>query len=176
MSRRSSIFGLFCAVALSFGAAIVLMAKDTEPADRNSMNHHVIVTPDQMKWSPAPAGLPAGAMVCVLDGDLGKSGLYVLRIKVPAGYTVPPHWHTYDENITVLSGEMSIGEGDKLDKSAAATIGPGGYAKMPAKMHHFASSGRETIFQLHGTGPFDFNYINPSDDPRSSTNANVSVK
>jgi quercetin dioxygenase-like cupin family protein len=174
MSRRFSLFGLLCAVALSF-CAVVLMADDAS-SDRDSMDHHVIVTPDQIKWSAAPAGQPAGAKVGALEGDPGKPGPFVLRVKVPAGYTVPPHWHTNDENITVLSGEMNIGEGDKLDKSAATAVGPGGYVKMPAKMHHFAYSEKETIFQLHGTGPFDINYINPSDDPRSSTNADAGAK
>ena len=127
---------------------------------------HVVLTPDQLKWGPAPAGLPPGSQMAVLDGDPGKEGLFTLRAKLPAGYKVPPHWHSTDEHITVLSGTLLIGDGETLDKTAATKLPAGGYMAMPAKMHHFAFCDEETIIQVHAMGPFDITYIHPGDDPR----------
>jgi hypothetical protein len=31
-------------------------------------------------------------------------------------------------------------------------------------MHHYAMACGETIVQVHGTAPFQFNFINPQDD------------
>jgi hypothetical protein len=39
-------------------------------------------------------------------------------------------------------------------------------ALMPARMHHFAWAGDETVVQLHGLGPWEIRYLNPADDPR----------
>jgi hypothetical protein len=46
-------------------------------------------------------------------------------------------------------------------------MGPGTVLLMPAKMHHFALTKEETIFQLNVTGPWGVTYLNPADDPRN---------
>jgi quercetin dioxygenase-like cupin family protein len=48
--------------------------------------------------------LPKGAMMVVLSGDPAATGPVVLRLKMPAGYKIPAHWHPTDEHVTVLSG------------------------------------------------------------------------
>ena len=70
---------------------------------------HAGVTPRDMKWAPAPPALPPGAQAVVLAGDPGKEGIFVIRLKLPAGYRVPPHWHPSDELVTVLSGTLQVG-------------------------------------------------------------------
>ena len=84
------------------GAALVALSPFAASAD----DAHVVVGPDKLSWGPAPPSVPKGAQVAVLSGDPGKSGLYALRLKVPAGYKVPAHTHPTDENITVLSGSI----------------------------------------------------------------------
>ena len=85
---------------------------------------HVAVSADQLKWGPAPPAFPKGAQIAVLAGSPSKDGLYVLRLKVPAGYKVPPHIHPNDENITVISGTFNIGMGGAFDeKKWASTEG-----------------------------------------------------
>ena len=37
---------------------------------------HVLLTPGDMKWGPAPPVLPSGAQVTVLDGDPFKPGFF----------------------------------------------------------------------------------------------------
>ena len=137
-----------------------------------STAHHVALQPDQLQWSAAPPGLPPGSTMAVLVGDPGKPGMFTLRAKLPAGYKVPPHWHTFAENITVLSGALYIGASDSLDKSNATRLPVGGYAMLPGKMHHFALCDEDTVIQVHGMGPFDITYINPADDPRKIAPSN----
>jgi Domain of unknown function (DUF4437) len=127
---------------------------------------HVVLRPNDIKWGPAPPGLPAGAKVAVLAGDPGKSGSFVIRAKLPDGYQVPPHWHPTDENVTVISGTMMVGKGEKFSKEGAEALPAGSFMRMPKDMRHFAWAKGETIIQVHGMGPFEINYVNPADDPR----------
>ena len=61
-----------------------------------------------------------------------------LRLRFPANYNIPPHWHSMAERVTVLSGTLHVGMGDKLDRHASQTLEPGGFVSLPADMHHFA--------------------------------------
>src|SRR5262245_64720808 len=54
-------------------------------------------TPPEIKWSPGPASLPAGAEIAVLYGDASKEELFAMRIKVPKGYRIAPHSHPKPE-------------------------------------------------------------------------------
>src|SRR5690349_23676333 len=85
----------------------------------------IVHKPDQLQWQPAPAALPKGAQVAVLRGDPTKPGIFTMRLKFPAGYVVNPHWHTQDEHITVISGELKIGMGDKANRSETTSVMPG---------------------------------------------------
>src|SRR5262245_12013524 len=44
----------------------------------------------------------------VLTGDPGKDGPYAVRVRLPAGYKIPPHTHPTAENVTVLSGTRQV--------------------------------------------------------------------
>ncbi|HEY1473854.1 MAG TPA: cupin domain-containing protein [Pseudolabrys sp.] len=125
--------------------------------------------PDAVKWGPAPPALPPGAQLTVLSGDPGKDGPYVLRAKLPAGYTVPPHTHPTDENVTVISGAFHFAMGDKLDKSKGEALKPGGFFRAEKGMQHYAWATAPTVIQIHGTGPFAITYVNPADDPRNKS-------
>lgn len=119
-----------------------------------------------VKWGPAPPGLPAGAQIAVLSGDPGKTGLFTIRLKVPANYAVPPHHHPTDELVTVIDGQMSLGMGDTLDKAKAKTLSEAGYVALPANMNHFAFSSTGGTVQITSEGPFQIIYANAKDDPR----------
>ena len=131
---------------------------------------HAIYTPDKIQFGPAPNSLPPGAQAAVLDGDPTKAGLFVIRIKFPDGYRVPPHWHPTDEHVSVVSGTLMAGMGPKVDEGAMQTLGAGSYVKMPAKMNHYVRAKGETIVQVTGMGPFQVTYVDPKDDPRKKTN------
>ena len=90
-------------------------------------------------------------------------------MKFPANYTIAAHSHPTDEHVVVTSGAVTFGMGDKVMKGAAAnsTLPVGGFAMMPANMNHFAYTAAEATIILYGTGPVEFKYVNPSDDPRN---------
>jgi quercetin dioxygenase-like cupin family protein len=129
------------------------------------------VNTSQLKWGPAPDALPKGAQIAVLSGDPTKDGLYVVRLRLPAGYKVPAHNHPTAEMVTVLTGKFHLGMGDKLDEKKAMLLTAGGFAEAPAKMNHYAWTTGPTVLQIHGQGPFEINYVNPADDPRGKSHA-----
>src|SRR5437879_13049052 len=68
-----------------------------------------------LAWGPAPAVFPAGAKLAVLQGDPSKDALYPVRLDMPSGYKIPPHFHPTVEHVTVISGTFLVGMGDSLD-------------------------------------------------------------
>lgn len=109
------------------------------------------VQANEIKWGPAPPVLPAGAKMAVLAGDPAGTGLVTVRLQMPAGYKIPPHWHPTDEHVTVISGSLALGMGDVLDEEKSKVLKPGGYGVAQANMHHFAW----TKTGCRGSGPFD---------------------
>ena len=131
-------------------------------------DEHVTIAPDAVKWNQGPPFLPKGAQFSVITGDPSKEGPYVIRLKFPAGFKVPAHFHPNDENITVISGTFGFGMGDKLDESKGTTLKAGGFVRAPKGMQHFAYATEETVVQIHAIGPGGITYVNPADDPRKS--------
>jgi hypothetical protein len=164
---------ILVAGSISFGIARPLGAQaatQKKPAPAASSAKHVLMNPADLKWGPQPPGLPAGGQAAVVDGDPSKPGVaFTLRAKLPDGYRVPPHWHPTDEYLTIISGSLLAGMGDTLNETATTTLGVGGFAKMPSKMHHFVIAKGATEIQVHGVGPFAITYVNPKDDPRTKT-------
>ena len=117
------------------------------------------------KWGPAPAIFPAGARMAVMQGDPSKAELFTVRLDVPKGYRVPPHFHPTDEHLTVIRGSFLIGMGDTIDPKRTMTLNAGGFATAPAQQHHFAIAKTHTIVQIHAMGPFQLTYVNAADDP-----------
>jgi quercetin dioxygenase-like cupin family protein len=126
---------------------------------------HVMVMPADLKWADVPS-LPPGAKIAVIEGPLTEAVPFTVRLKLPANYRVPAHWHPAIEHVTVISGTFNMGVGDKLDQSKTTPLSAGSVAIMPPKTNHFAWTTEETIIQTHGVGPWAVNYVNPADDPR----------
>jgi quercetin dioxygenase-like cupin family protein len=155
--------GAAALVALVLGsAAIVGAATPLHAAEP----HHTVVAGDAVKWGPAPPSLPPGAQAAVLLGSPAKEGPFVLRLKFPAGFTVPPHRHSKDELVTVISGAFAVASGEKVDRASLKPLPPASFVHLPAGMPHYAFAEVETVVQINGVGPFDVSYVDPSDDPR----------
>jgi len=136
-----------------------------EPHGAKGVN---VYAPGQVKWSEAPPFLPPGAKVARLEGDPGKEGPFVMRVKMPDGYRIPPHTHPKPERVTVLSGTFHVGMGDRFDPTKGKAMPAGSFGTWPAGMKHFVWAEGETVIQLHGVGPWTLAYVNPEDDPRKS--------
>ena len=126
---------------------------------------HMMVTPEELNWTEV-GSLPAGAKVAVIEGPLTEAVPFTFRLKLPANYKIPAHWHPAIEHVTVISGTFHMGVGDKLDTSKTMPLTAGSVAIMQVKTPHFAWTKDETIIQIHGMGPWAINYVNPADDPR----------
>jgi quercetin dioxygenase-like cupin family protein len=146
-------------------AAALLFAMLAGAQDKPAASTHVAVDAAQVQWGEAPPVLNKGAQLAVLSGNPGAAGPFVIRLKMPAGYKIAPHWHPTDEHVTVISGTFSLGMGDHFDEAATKPLAPGGYALLPAEMHHYAWTKDGATVQVHGMGPFVLNYVNPADDP-----------
>ena len=152
---------IVCAAVLAacVSVAVAQEAKPAAPA-------HKMIAADQIVWGPAPPALPRGASGAVLAGNPAEAGPFTLRLKVPAGYKIAPHWHPTTEHVTVLSGVFSMGTGDAYDGKALHDMSAGDMSIMTAETRHFAYSKDGAIIQVHGNGPFTLMYVNPADDPR----------
>ena len=126
---------------------------------------HMMVTPGDLKWSDVPS-LPPGAKIAVIEGPMNEAVAFTVRIRFPANYRLPAHWHPAVERVTVLSGTFNMGVGDELDPKKTTALAPGSIAIMQPKTNHFAWTKEETVVQLNGVGPWGITYINPKDDPR----------
>jgi len=126
---------------------------------------HIVVTAAELKWGEPPPVFEKGASFTVVSGDPGKTGLFVVRLRMPAGYKIAPHTHPTDEHVTVLSGTLALGMGDKFDRAAMKALPAGGYALLPADMSHFVMARTAVTVQVEGAGPFALTYVNPADAP-----------
>jgi hypothetical protein len=151
---------------IELGVVAISLLASTAPAFAQSA--HVLVPADKVQWGPVPPVLPAGAEIAVLEGNPSEKGPLTLRLRFPAHYDIPAHWHSMSERLTVLSGSFNVGMGDRLDRHATQTLASGGYVSLPAKMHHFAWAATPTVVQINLEGPFDIFYVNPDDNPQKS--------
>lgn len=123
-------------------------------------------TPDAVQYGPIPPFIPPGAQLAVLEGNpMASTGDYTIRLKMPDGYRIPPHWHPQRENVTVMSGTFKVGMGDHFDQASMMSFPAGSFAYLDPDMHHYAMASGEVIVQVHGQSPAQFNYVNPNDDP-----------
>ena len=151
---------------------IVAMTFGITPFALNAQDHsmkssdHIMVKPENVKWTDGPPSIPPGAKFAVVEGDPKVAGLFTMRLWLPANYKIGAHWHPADEHVTVISGTFLMGMGDKFDNEKLQPLPSGSFAVMLTGTRHFAMTKEETVIQLHGMGPWGITYVNPADDPR----------
>jgi len=119
-----------------------------------------IVNFENLEWTP----LIKGCDLASVDGELIAEGApFVLRLRCADGAKIPAHWHPTDENVTVLKGTLLVGMGETFDEAKLQAMNVGNFVSVPKEMRHFAMSKGETIVQVHGVGPFEANWVNPSE-------------
>lgn len=152
--RRILLWSMVVVVAIA-GAALA----------QDAGTGHVLSLPKDLKWGDPPPVFEKGATFALISGDPGKDGLYVVRLRMPTGYRINPHWHPTDEHVTVISGTFEVGMGETFDKTTLKEVPAGGYVLLPAQMRHYAMAKTPCTVQVHGMGPFQLTYVNPADDP-----------
>ena len=94
---------------LNIAATAVGLAALAGSAVGQETGEHKLISPQDIKWGPAPPSLPPSAQAAVLYGDPGKEGMFAFRLKVPKGYHIAPHTHPKPEIVTVVSGTARLG-------------------------------------------------------------------
>jgi quercetin dioxygenase-like cupin family protein len=115
-------------MALLAAQSAQISAQTTEQPITRNANDAALV------WNSCPDFMPAGCVLAVLRGDPAKPNADVF-FKVPAGATLPVHWHTSAERMVLIAGELQVG----FEGQPRAVIEPGTYAYGPAKHAHSAA-------------------------------------
>ena len=125
------------------------------------------VLPEDVDWKPFPA-FPPSVRLAVVVGEPTEPGPYVIRVKVPSGVKLMPHWHPEDRVYTVISGVFYIGLGEHFDSEKLESYPPGAVIVLPGGTPHFhwARSG-EYVSQVSAIGPLGLEYLDSADDPRN---------
>lgn len=131
---------------------------------QHSTHAHTFAPAKDLKWNDTPA-LP-GAKLALIEGPLNEAKPFMLRLKFPANYKIPPHFHSAIEHVTVISGEFFMGVGEKAEEGKGTGLKPGDVAIMQPNTPHFAYTTQATEIQVHGVGPWTLTFVNASDDPR----------
>ena len=153
---KRTLAGLVIGIAMVCGVA----------AGEEISETHRSFLPQDIKWSPGPAALPAGAESATLYGDPQKEGMFALRIKVPKGYRIAPHTHPRPELVTVISGKLSLGFGQSVDRAKTQALPAGSFASMAPGVAHYVLAEEDSVYQINAVGPWGMDYLNPKDDPR----------
>src|ERR1700691_454357 len=89
-------------------------------------------------------GEPACLKVARENGDPDK-GPSTFLLQAPSGCVVPAHYHTAEEQLMVVRGDLLTG----MDGMPEITLGPGGFAMMPSKaMHWFTCKSKNTCLMF----------------------------
>ena len=160
---------LTCALAAQTAPPKSAAKAPAKPPTEKAAPARNAFTPDQVQYGPPPPSVPPGAQIAVLEGNpMGTTGDFTIRLKMPSGYKIAPHWHPKRENVTVISGSLKVGMGDTFDESKMTSFGAGSFAYLDPSMHHYVEAAGETVVQVHGMAPLKMNYVNPKDDPSKS--------
>ena len=80
---------------------------------------------------------------------------------IPAGFWDPPHWHTADARVVVVSGTLYLGYGDTEDRNQLLAFPAGSVVLVPANARHFDGSHEDTLIVGMAIGPWNTYYVNP---------------
>ncbi len=146
---KTTLFSLILAGSLS-SIALQNPAKEAPPS---APKETTVVKTADVKWGDHP--FVQGAKLAVQSGDPAK-GSAVLLMKFPKGMTIPAHWHTAAETVTIVSGIALLGNGETVDAAKGIEVGPGSYAVIPGKNPHWAIAKEELVFSVTLDKAVDF--------------------
>ena len=163
---RAEVATIILAVSFVVAASARAQAQTPTRPDAGTAETVMRLTPAELIWTAGPRMLPPGASMAVIEGSFAKPGPFTVRLKFPANYRIPPHWHPVKVTVTVISGTFNMGLGDVLDINNGKMLPAGSIFEMPSTIHHFGWASEETIIQEHGIGPLSVNYLNPAHEGR----------
>ena len=127
-TNRSALHALGSATLLALGSVCAPASAQpsaAEPAIARNANDA------SLAWGACPEFLPTGCALTVLHGDPSKPNADVF-FRVPAGSTLPVHWHTSAERMVLIAGELRV----SFEGQEPVVLKAGTYAYGPARRPH----------------------------------------
>jgi quercetin dioxygenase-like cupin family protein len=135
----------------------------------------VALTPEAMVWTEGPSTLPPGSTMAVLEGSPKLDGMFTMRVRIPAGSAIPPHWHPRQERVTILSGAVDLGFGSVANAGNMKRYRAGSFYVNPPRVMHFLFFPEATEMQMTGIGPWELQTTDIS-APAEVPTATVTVR
>ena len=148
-------------VLLAAAVAMIAPLAVTLAISRDAQNTRGIVAfaPDHVQWF-TPSYYKDGRQRAQLFGDSSRGGLWIDRVKIPAGGRVLAHTHPDDELATVIEGTWYLGQGKRFDAAELKGYGAGSFVVIPAGVPHFVAAQQgAVVVQLSGIGRFRTDYL-----------------
>jgi len=142
MKKRNAISGRTTKMLLGLAPLVIPLAA-VGASSQGQVSPRGIVTP-LASATLVFDGEPACLKVARENGDPDK-GPSTFLLEAPTGCVVPAHYHTAEEQLMVVQGDVLTG----MDGMAEASLGPGGFAMMPSKaMHWFTCKSKDTCLMF----------------------------
>ena len=113
------------------------------------------LTPEAIVWIDGPATLPPGSKMAVLEGNPKADGMFTMRVRIPAGSAIPPHWHPRQERVTILAGAADLGFGSVANAGKVTRYRAGSFYVNPPRVMHYLFFPEATEMQMTGIGPWE---------------------
>ena len=121
---------------------------------------YIAFRPKDIKWMDGPSTLPPGLKMAVLEGDPKQPGLVTMRLKLPPNYTIKPHTHPHDERVTIISGTLYFGMGDKIETKKAMAMHAGSFFVAPPMTPMYAyTKAQGAVIQLNVESPWGLTFV-----------------
>ena len=146
-------------IALSLTAVVLAQPGQAtaSKAQKAGPGQPIFMPAADLKWTDLdPKGAP-GVKVADLWGNHAK-GAFGAYLKLPAGFAVPLHTHTYAMKVIFLSGTYIQAPEGKPE----VRLGPGSYMMQPGGNYRHTTScdkASECVFFVESSGPFDLKVV-----------------
>lgn len=110
-------------------------------------------------WHESPPGLPPGGTFTVISGDPFEPGPFVMRVRLPPGFALPPYRRESEEQLIVLAGAIAVGTVGDSGAATTRTLTSGSFLSLPANEIHFAHTPDGAVLQIIGMGPFQWGLV-----------------
>ena len=145
-------------ISLSIVIFIFCLVVDETEAQSDSSTEALAVHLPELDWG-APGGgngFPLGVRTARQGIDPVTGGMTYYAL-FPAGSHFDLHWHSHDEYVVVVSGELTIQLGKQTHELAV-----GSYVAIPGKLNHswdVPAGGEDAVILVRRAGPADFHFV-----------------
>jgi quercetin dioxygenase-like cupin family protein len=130
MKKTSLLPGETSKIFFAFAPFLILFVALVAPISAQAPQHGVVTPLASAKLSSD--GDPACLSSALENGDPDK-GASTFLLQATPGCVVPAHYHTAEEQLFVVRGDVLTG----MDGMSEKILGPAGFARMPGKVMHW---------------------------------------